>query len=50
MMALVNENGEPQLEPGQFRVTVGGCSPSARGVALGTPEPVSAVFALKQDG
>jgi len=50
MMALVNENGEPQLEPGQFRVTVGGCSPSARGVALGASEPVSAVFALKQDG
>jgi beta-glucosidase len=46
MMTLVNENGEPQLEPGQFRVTVGGCSPGARGVALGAPEPVSAVFAL----
>jgi beta-glucosidase len=49
MMALVNEDGEPQLEPGQFRVTVGGCSPSARGVALGAPEPVSVVFSLKMN-
>jgi beta-glucosidase len=49
MMALVNEDGEPQLEPGQFRVTVGGCSPGARGVGLGAPEPVCAVFSLKMN-
>ena len=45
-MKLVDETGEHKLEPGQFRLTVGGCSPGARGVALGAPEPVSAVFTV----
>jgi len=46
MMALIDEDGRDRLEPGQFRLIVGGCSPGARGVALGAPEPVSALFAL----
>jgi beta-glucosidase len=46
MMALVNNDGETLLEPGQFRLTVGGCSPGARGVALGAPKPVSAMFVV----
>ena len=46
MMMLVDDEGKHRLEPGQFRVTVGGCSPSARGVALGAPEPVSKVFTV----
>ncbi len=43
-MLLVDDNGDLKLEPGQFRVTIGGCSPSNRGLALGAAEPVSAVF------
>jgi beta-glucosidase len=46
MMMFVDEKGEQRLEPGLFRVTVGGCSPGARGAALGAPEPVSALFTL----
>jgi beta-glucosidase len=46
MMMLVDEEGKPRLEPGQFRLTVGGCSPGARGAALGAPEPVSRVFTV----
>jgi beta-glucosidase len=46
MMALVDEDGQTRLEPGQFRVAVGGCSPGARGIALGAPEPVSATFTV----
>jgi beta-glucosidase len=46
MMMLVDDEGKHRLEPGQFRVTVGGCSPSARGVALGAPAPVSKVFTV----
>jgi len=46
MMALVNNDGVTLLEPGQFRLTVGGCSPGARGVALGAPKPVSAMFVV----
>jgi hypothetical protein len=30
-------DGDRVLEPGEFRVTVGGCSPSERGVRLGAP-------------
>ncbi len=46
MMMLVDNSGARQLEPGQFRLTIGGCSPGARGVALGTPEALTAVFGL----
>jgi beta-glucosidase len=46
MMKLVNDAGDRVLEPGEFRVTVGGCSPSERGVRLGAPEPVSMTFAV----
>lgn len=43
-MMLIDEEGKQKLEPGKFRITVGGCSPSARGLALGAPDPVSAAF------
>jgi beta-glucosidase len=46
MLALVDEEGQSRLEPGQFRITVGGCSPGARGIALGAPEAVAAMFTL----
>lgn len=46
MMMLFDDDGRQRLEPGQFRLTVGGCSPGARGLALGAPPPVSAVFAV----
>jgi beta-glucosidase len=46
MLALVDEEGRSRIEPGQFRITVGGCAPGARGIALGAPEPVVAVFTV----
>ncbi|HZB95833.1 MAG TPA: glycoside hydrolase family 3 C-terminal domain-containing protein, partial [Herpetosiphonaceae bacterium] len=46
MLALVDEEGRSRIEPGQFRITVGGCSPGARGISLGAPEPVAAVFTV----
>lgn len=46
MMMLVDDEGKHRLEPGQFRLTAGGCSPNARGVALNAPEPVSKVFTV----
>ena len=46
MMMLFDDEGLQRLEPGVFRVTVGGCSPSKRGLALGAPEPVSAEFVI----
>ncbi len=46
MMMLFDEDGKQKLEPGKFRLTVGGCSPGSRGIALGAPEPVSVVFTV----
>lgn len=43
-MMLIDDNGEQRLEAGAFRVTTGGCSPVARGMALGAPQSLSAVF------
>jgi beta-glucosidase len=40
MLQLVNEEGKFMLEPGEFRITIGGSSPGARSLELGAPEPV----------
>ena len=47
MMSFHNDDGKLTLEPGEFRLEVGGCSPSKRGQELGAPKPVTAVFAIK---
>ena len=43
-MQFVDEDGQPRLEPGEFRLTVGSCSPGRRGVDLGASEPLYASF------
>lgn len=47
MLELVRENGEIILEPGQFKVSIGGASPSPRSLALGSPNVVEAFFVLE---
>lgn len=47
MMSFYNDDGNLTLEPGQFKLEVGGCSPSQRGQALGAPKPVTAIFDVK---
>jgi len=46
MMELVTDDGSRVIEPGHFTLTVGGCSPRARGQALGAPAPTTASFAV----
>ncbi len=46
MMKMVNDAGDRVLEPGTFRVTIGGCSPGERGVQLGAAAPLSAAFTV----
>ncbi len=48
MLMLYDENGQQVLETGKFRLTVGGCSPSARGQALGAAAPVTAEFEIRE--
>ena len=47
MLKLVDEDGRLKLEPGKYRLTAGGCSPGACGVALGAPQPVSEEFKIQ---
>ncbi len=47
MMSFYNDEGKLTLEPGEFRLEVGGCSPSKRGQQLGAPEPVTVVFEVQ---
>ncbi len=47
MMSFYNDDGKLTLEPGEFRLEVGGCSPGKRGQELGAPRPVTAVFEVK---
>ena len=44
MMSFFDEQGKLRLEAGAFRLEVGGCSPGQRGLELGAPTPVTAVF------
>jgi beta-glucosidase len=44
MMSFYNDDGKLTLEPGEFKLEVGGCSPSKRGQELGAPKPVTATF------
>jgi beta-glucosidase len=46
MMSFYNDDGKLTLEPGQFRLEIGGCSPSKRGQDLGAPKPVTAMFEI----
>ena len=47
MMEMVNDKGERILEPGLFKVSIGGSLPTARSKALGGGEGVQASFTLK---
>lgn len=47
MMSFYNDDGVLTLEPGEFRLEVGGCSPGKRGQELGAPQPVTSVFRIK---
>jgi beta-glucosidase len=46
-LMLVDEAGDLVLEPGQFMLRVGGCSPSKRGYTLGAPKMLEMVFEVK---
>lgn len=47
MMELVNENGDRVIEKGEFKVTIGGCSPVSVGQKLGAAPTVSTTFIVK---
>jgi len=47
MMSLVDDSGHSKLEPGQFMITIGGCSPGKRGTDLGAPRPVQGAFSVQ---
>jgi hypothetical protein len=46
-MSFYGDDGKLTLEPGEFHLEVGGCSPGKRGQHLGAPKPVTAVFEVK---
>ena len=47
MMSFYDDDGKLTLEPGEFRLEVGGCSPGTHGQDLGAPKPVTTVFQVK---
>ena len=47
MMEMVDNDGQRSIESGQFKVQVGGSSPSDRNAALGAAPLVEAVFTVK---
>ncbi|HEU5291490.1 MAG TPA: glycoside hydrolase family 3 N-terminal domain-containing protein [Cyclobacteriaceae bacterium] len=47
MMELVNAKGERIIEPGKFKVSIGGSLPGNRSEALGAPKSVESFFTVK---
>ena len=47
MLALIDDDGKSRVEPGTFRVTIGGACPSARTVVVGGAKPVSAIVRVR---
>jgi beta-glucosidase len=47
MMSFFNNDGKLTLEPGEFRLEVGNCSPGKRGQELGASKPVIAIFKVR---
>jgi beta-glucosidase len=47
MMSFYDDEGKLTLEPGEFQLEVGGCSPGKRGQSLGAPKPMIAKFEVK---
>ena len=45
-MELVQDDGSSVVEPGEFRVSIGSCSPGKRGVDLGAPAPAEMTFTV----
>jgi beta-glucosidase len=48
-MSLIDEKGSRLLEPGRFRVFVGGSQPDSRSAALAGARPLSAEFSVTGD-
>jgi len=46
MLMLYDDDGRQVFQPGKFRLTAGGCSPSTRAIALGAPPPLSLEFTV----
>ena len=44
MLEMVDNDGNSVLEPGDFRITIGGSSPGPRSLNLGAPEPVEVMI------
>jgi beta-glucosidase len=47
LLTVVDDAGNEAIGPGEFRLTVGGASPGALAVTLGTPEPARAVLTIE---
>lgn len=46
-MMMIDDEGNPVLEPGKFKLTIGGAAPIQRSLDLGAPQPVQAYFEVK---
>ncbi len=47
MLQMVNEEGLSILEPGEFRISIGGSSPGTRSLGLGASKPVEIMLSVK---
>jgi beta-glucosidase len=46
MLQMVNQEGKFILEPGEFKITIGGSSPGSRSLELGAPDPVEIMIVV----
>jgi beta-glucosidase len=46
-LQLVNDEGRFVLEPGVFRIIIGGSSPGVRSIELGAPQPAEILLSVR---
>ncbi len=46
VLQMVNEEGKFVLEPGEFKISIGGSSPGSRSLELGAPDPAEIILAV----
>jgi beta-glucosidase len=47
ILKIADEEGNFILEPGEFKITIGGASPGARSLELGAPKPAEFILSVR---
>jgi beta-glucosidase len=47
LMQIIDGEGQPIIEKGEFKVTIGAACPTPRSISMGAPQPVEGIFVVQ---